>query len=260
MTAAAPTRRSRPNAYAPAAVGLGTVVAFFLIMELLVQTNVVTRFIVPPPSEILASFGRVIVEEHVFSRFVLTLTECLTAGVMLTVFGVAGGVLMHRFKLLQQACETWVAALASAPFVLMYPLFLVIFGRNAWTIIMMGFVSALPPVILKTVEGISGTRKVLVNVGRSFNLTGTQQFWKILFPAALPTIFVGIRLGLIFALINIVGVEFLINFGGLGQLINELAERYDLAGTYASICFVILVSVLFFMALEKAERWLRPVD
>ena len=83
---------------------------------------------------------------------------------------------------------------------------------------------------------------------------------KSCFPAALPTIFVGVRLGLIFALINIVGVEFLINYGGLGQLINDLAERYDLAGTYAAICFVILVSVLFFMALEKIERWLRPVD
>jgi NitT/TauT family transport system permease protein len=256
----APARRRAPRAYAPAAVGLGSLLAFFLIVELLIQIGVISRFIVPLPSEIIGSFYRVIVEEHVFSRFLFTATECLTAGVMLTVVGVAGGVLMHRFKLLQQACETWVAALASAPFVLMYPLFLVIFGRNAWTIIMMGFVAALPPVILKTIEGISGTRKVLVNVGRSFNLTGAQQFWKILFPAALPTIFVGIRLGLIFALINIVGVEFLINYGGLGQLINDLAERYDLAGTYAAICFVILVSVVFFMTLEKAERWLRPVD
>ncbi len=35
---------------------------------------------------------------------------------------------------------------------------------------------------------------------------------------------------MIFALINIVGVEFLINFGGLGQLVNELSERYDLPG------------------------------
>jgi len=260
MTFTAPTERSRSDSYAPQIVGVGTLVMFVLLMELLVQTGIINRFIVPPPSEIFASFGRVIVEEHVFSRFLLTLTECLTAGVMLTLFGVAGGVLMHRFKLLQQACETWVAAMASAPIVLMYPLFLVIFGRSAWTIIIMGFIAALPPVILKTIEGIAGTRKVLVNVGRSFNLTGTQQFWKILFPAALPTIFVGVRLGLIFALINIVGVEFLINFGGLGQLINELAERYDLAGTYAAICFVILVSVLFFMALEKAERWLRPGD
>jgi NitT/TauT family transport system permease protein len=260
VTAAAPARRARPGNFAAATVGLGALAAFLLAVEILIQIGVVNRFIVPPPSEIIGSFGRVIVEEHVFSRFLLTLTECLTAGVMLTVFGVAGGVVMHRFKLLQQACETWVAAMASAPIVLMYPLFLVIFGRNAWTIIMMGFFAALPPVILKTIEGIAGTRKVLVNVGRSFNLNATQHFWKILFPAALPTIFVGLRLGLIFALINIVGVEFLINFGGLGQLINELAERYDLAGTYAAICFVILVSIVFFMALEKAERWLRPVD
>ncbi len=258
MTAHA--KRATLGDYTPAVVGVGSLVAFFAIMEALVQSGLVSRFIVPPPSEIFGSFGRVIVEEHVFSRFVQTLTECLTAGVMLTIFGVAGGVLMNRFKLLQQACETWVAAMASAPIVLMYPLFLVIFGRSAWTIIMMGFVSALPPVILKTIEGISGTRQVLVNVGRSFNLTPPQQFWKILFPAALPTIFVGIRLGLIFALINIVGVEFLINYGGLGQLINDLAERYDLAGTYAAISFVIFVSVLFFMTLEKIERWLRPVD
>jgi ABC-type nitrate/sulfonate/bicarbonate transport system permease component len=70
--------------------------------------------------------------------------------------------------------------------------------------------------------------------------------------------FVGIRLGLIFALINIVGVEFLINFGGLGQLINELAERYDLPGTYAAICFVVLVSICFFAVTGRIERWLRP--
>ena len=112
--------------------------------------------------------------------------------------------------------------------------------------------------ILKTIEGLSGTRPVLINVGPELQAHAVAAFWKILFPAALPTIFVGVRLGMIFALINIVGVEFLINFGGLGQLINELAERYDLPGTYAAICFVILVSVLFFIVTERIERWLRP--
>jgi ABC-type nitrate/sulfonate/bicarbonate transport system permease component len=123
----------------------------------------------------------------------------------------------------------------------------------------MGFVAGLPPVILKTIEGLVTTRRVLVDVGRSFKLSRMQLFTKILLPAALPTIFVGVRLGLIFTLINVVGVEFLINFGGLGQLINELAERYDLAGTYAAICFVILVSICVFILMERLERWLRPV-
>jgi NitT/TauT family transport system permease protein len=157
------------------------------------------------------------------------------------------------------ATETWVAAFAAAPTVLLYPLFLVIFGRNATTIIMMGFVAGLAPVTLKTLEGLTSTRRVLINVGRSFNLTDSQMFWKILFPAALPTIFVGVRLGLIFALINIVGVEYLINFGGLGYLINELADRFDLAGTYAAITFVVLVSVIVFVSTEKAEQWLSRV-
>src|SRR6202140_542414 len=125
---------------------------------------------------------------------------------------------------------------------------------------MIGFAAGLPPVILKTLEGLAGTRQVLLNVGRSFKLTDSQQFWKILLPAALPSVFVGLKLGLIFAMINIVGVEFLINFGGLGQLINELAERYDLPGTYGAICFVVLVSICVFIIMERLERWLRPAD
>jgi ABC-type nitrate/sulfonate/bicarbonate transport system permease component len=224
----------------------------------LVRTGAINPFIVPLPSEVVLSFKRVIVDENILPRFMATCEEALVASVMLSVVGISLGVLLHRKRIVRLAIETWVAALASAPLVLMYPLFLVIFGRSAWTIIMIAFVSALPPVILKTLEGLSGTRRVLIDVGRSFKLTPSQLYWKILFPAALPAIFVGVRLGMIFALINIVGVEFLINFGGLGQLVNELSERYDLPGTYAAICFVILVSVLFFIGTERIERWLRP--
>ena len=260
MTDASAFPRSRDERLFPRLVGFASFVAALLLAELLIRVGMINRFIVPPPSAVIVALYRIIVSEDVFGRFLNTAGECLVAGVLLTLFGVAGGVLMHRFKLLQQACETWVAAMAAAPLVLLYPLFLVVFGRNVWTIIMMGLLSGLPPTILKTIEGMSATRKVLINVGRSFNLTAMQQFWKILFPAALPTIFVGVRLGLIFALINVVGTEFLINYGGLGALITDLAERYDLAGTYAAICFVILVSILFFVALETIERWLRPVD
>ena len=248
------------NRYLPAALGTGSLIAFVALVELLIRVGLINRFIVPMPSDIIAAFPRVIVEEHVLSRFLLTAAEAFSASILVTVFGVAGGVMLYRYQLLRRATETWVAAIAAAPLVLMYPLYLVIFGRSALTIVMMGFTAGLAPVILKTLEGLSATRRVLINVGRSFNLTSSQQFWKILFPAALPTIFVGLRLGLIFALINIVGVEFLINFGGLGQLINELAERYDLAGTYAAICFVILVSICVFFLTERLERWLRPVD
>ena len=63
------------------------------------------------------------------------------------------------------AYESWVASFAAAPLVLLYPLFLVIFGRNAATIVAMSFLSGLAPVVLKTKEGLDGTRRVLEREG-----------------------------------------------------------------------------------------------
>jgi NitT/TauT family transport system permease protein len=241
-------------------IGAISTLAVIAFVEMLIRVGIINRFIVPLPSEILAAIPRIVVEENVLHRFWQTAQEILWASLLLAGVGVSLGVLLYRFRLLRLACETWVGALAAAPIVLMYPLFLVIFGRSATTIVMIGFAAGLAPVILKTTEGLAGTRQVLLDVGRSFKLTPSQQFWKILLPAALPSIFVGLRLGLIFAMINIVGVEFLINFGGLGQLINELAERYDLPGTYGAICFVILASIAFFDVTARLERWLTPVE
>ncbi|HWV55646.1 ABC transporter permease, partial [Pseudorhodoplanes sp.] len=196
---------------APVLLGLGTLAAFIVLMQVLVVTGVLNKFIVPPPSDVARAFERVIVEEQIVERFMLTMRECISAAALLAIFGISIGTLLHKFNILRQATETWVAAAAAAPTVLMYPLFMVIFGRSATTIIMMGFVAGLPAVILKTIEGLSCTRHVLMNVGRSFKLSPWQIFWKIQLPSALPTIFTGFKLGLIFALINVVGVEFLIN-------------------------------------------------
>jgi NitT/TauT family transport system permease protein len=242
--------------YGPLLIGLGSLVVFFVFLEFAIQAGIINEFAVAPPSDIIAAFPRLFTEEEVGARFLDTAFEAVIACLLVALFGVSAGVLLYRVRILRLATETWVAAFAAAPTVLVYPLFLVIFGRNAVTIIMMGFIAGLAPVTLKTLEGLVTTRRVLINVGRSFKLTEWQMFWKVLFPAALPTIFVGIRLGLVFALINIVGVEFLINFGGLGALINELSERFDLAGTYAAICFVILVSIMVFVTTERVERWL----
>jgi ABC-type nitrate/sulfonate/bicarbonate transport system permease component len=250
---------SRLSASSPALAGFLSLIALSAAAEALIRADVVNRYVVPLPSQVLLAFPRIVAEENILGRFLTTAGEAAAAAALLIAIAIPLGVLLHRARILCAAVEGWIGAMAAAPLVLIYPLFLVIFGRNALTIVMIGFAAGLAPVILKTLEGLRATRSVLIAVGRSFRLSPSQQFWKVLFPSALPSIFTGLRLGLIFALINVVGVEFLINFGGLGQLINDLAERYDLAAMYASISFVILVSVVFFMGLERLERWLRPM-
>jgi len=244
---------------APGLVGLASLAGFILAVEALIRVGAINRYVVPLPSEVGAALPRIVAEEDVVGRFLTTAGEAAAASLLLAAVGIPLGVLLYRWRIVCVAVESWVGAMAAAPLVLVYPLFLVIFGRTALTIVAIGFVAGLAPVILNTLEGLRATRKVLIDMGRSFKLSHAQRFWKIELPSALPSIFTGLRLGLIFALINVVGVEFLINFGGLGQLINDLAERYDLPAMYATIGCVVLVSVLFFMGLERIERWLRPV-
>src|SRR5215211_8796294 len=80
----------------PAFVGIFALVAAIAVIELLIRVGVINRFIVPLPSQIAMRFERVIVEEGIPERFWLTLREAFWATVLLTVFGVGIGVLLHR--------------------------------------------------------------------------------------------------------------------------------------------------------------------
>ncbi len=245
------------NAILPYALGWASVIALGIVVEAMVRLDILSSYIIPPPLDILLSLGRVITEEEIPSRLIMTALEVLAAGTLMSVVGIPLGILLFESKVLRAAYLNWVAALASAPQIFLYPLFLVAFGRSMATIIAIGFLAGLPPIVLKTVEALSSVKPVLVNVGNSMGMTGPQMFTHVLIPASLPTIFTGVRLGLVFAQINVVGVEYLINYGGLGPLITHLAERYDLPGTYAAVLFVILISIVFFIVLEMIERWAR---
>src|SRR5262249_40159078 len=91
MTASAAKRR-----FFPAALGIGSLFVFVALLELLIRVGIINRFIVPMPSDIIAAFPRVIVEEHVLQRFLLTAGEAFSASILVTIVGIAGGVVLPR--------------------------------------------------------------------------------------------------------------------------------------------------------------------
>src|SRR2546430_1140208 len=96
-------------------IGIATLAVVIMAVELLIEWDYISRYIVPLPSQIVASFERIIREEDVLGRFLLTAGEGLAAGILLTIVGIGGGIVLYRFRVLRLACETWIAALASAP-------------------------------------------------------------------------------------------------------------------------------------------------
>ena len=114
------------------------------------------------------------------------------------------------------------------------------------------------PIVLNTLRGLVEVPRRLVDVGRAANCTSAQLFWKVQFPAAVPTVFTGIRLGIIYTLVNVIGIEFLINFGGLGNLVSATYDRFDIPGMYAAIVFIVLLSAVYFAVLGAVQTRIRP--
>ena len=243
----------------PLMAGAAALAGVLVVLQLAVGSRLISSFLVPAPVDVLASFGVLLAQEHLLQRFAVTGAEALAAALLAMMIGGAAGWALYRSPHARLAYTSWIIGLNAAPSLLLYPIFLVVVGRNAATIVILGTISALPPIVLKTCEGLGASKHVLLDVGRSFNLTRFQQFRLIQLPAALPTLFTGVRIGLINALITVVGVEFLTGHGGLGALIPDLADRFEIAAMYGAIVFVILVSACLQLGARRLERWLRPV-
>src|SRR3954469_23415319 len=238
--------------------GLFTLALLAALLEAIVDIGFVSPLILPPPSSLPAAFARLWREDLLLQPIAASLAQSLAATGLAALVGLPAGYLLWRRPLLGLAYEPWLGAAFAAPIILLYPLFLVIFGRGYATTIFVGFLSGVIPVILKTREGFLGVPAVLMDVGRSLHLGELQTVRKIAFPAAAPTIFTGLRLALIYALVNIIGLEFLIDFGGLGRGVSDLYFRYEIPAMYAPILLVLLLTLAMLQVLRRLERWLRP--
>lgn len=242
----------------PVLFGLLGLLTLALTLELAVSSGLIMELVVPRPSDAVLAFPPVQKEMDLFGNFLVTMGMTAAATAIAIAVAVPFGYFLYRNARYGIAYEGWLAAAFAAPTVLLYPLFLVIFGRTHATLIAMGFIPGAIPIAIQTRQGLLGVPATLLNVGRSFNVSDREMFWKIQLPSAVPTIFTGIRIGVMYTLVNIVAIEYLVDFGGLGRIVSEMYFRFDTPGTYASILTVIVVSIFFYWGFSRTEKWLRP--
>ena len=241
----------------PALAGLLCLALLLALVEFAVRADIIPRSVVARPSDAIA--GLVTANRADLSNgFLITFGMTATAMVLELLVALPLGYFLFRRRDFALAYSGWLAALFAAPVFLLYPLFMVIFGRNEITLIIMGFLPGVIPLIIQVEQGFRSVSSTLINVGRSFDVTAWQNFWKIMMPAAAPEIFTGFRLALIYTLINIIAIEYLVDIGGLGRIVADRYFRFDISGTYTAIIAVAAISMLLNWLIGRLERWVRP--
>ncbi|RDV04538.1 ABC transporter permease subunit [Undibacter mobilis] len=241
----------------PLLSALALLVAMLLALEWLVASGVVSPAVVARPSVAIAGIAKLQRDYDLFGAFRLTMTTTIVAILLELIVAIPFGYFLYRRRAYSIAYTGWLAALSAAPIFLLFPLFLVIFGRNVVTLIVMGFLPGVIPLILHVQDGFRSVKKTYLNVGESFGLSRSTIFWKIMVPAAAPTIFTGFRLALMYTLINIVAIEYLVDLGGLGRLVADRYFHFDIPATYGAIGAVTLVSVLLNWTIGVSEKLVR---
>ena len=222
----------------------------------------VSRILIAPPSEVLWQVGRILATWSDVPDFYLhawvTLLELLVAYALTASLGVLLGALFAGSKLIGDAFEPILLVLYAIPKIILYPLIVLVLGIGMVPKIVFGVMVGIFVVIFNTAAGVRQVEPSYLGLARSLGYSRRETFFKVVLPAAAPTILAGLRLGFGYTIIGIITGELLVVNAGLGFLIDWASFNYFTPQLYALIIITLGVGVIgngLFSVLER--RWVR---
>ncbi|MCP3892254.1 MAG: ABC transporter permease [Desulfobulbaceae bacterium] len=142
--------------------------------------------------------------------------------------------------------------IAWIPFVILF------FGIGEISAYVIVFIGAFSPIFTSTYEGAESVPLVIRNVAKSMEIKGIRYLWQIIFPASLPQIFTGIRMGVSMGWMSVIAAEMISGQSGLGYSIqlNRLNMQYDLMTV--DIVLIGLIGFLLFEGIVYLQRKILP--
>ena len=155
------------------------------------------------------------------------------------------GMLIGRVPLIRQLVDPTIQILRPVPVTAWLPLAMIIFGVGPRSAVFLVFLGAFYPMLVNTIFGVRSVEPRLFEAAAMLGCRGSAQFFRVVLPAALPSIFTGMRLGLGFAWVVIVVGEMTGVQTGLGAIIMEARE---LSRTEIVISGMIVIGVFGFLS------------
>jgi sulfonate transport system permease protein len=175
-----------------------------------------------------------------------------------SLLGVLLGVLMGVSRLLRAALDSLLTALYTVPKLALIPVFVTLFGFGDLPRIALIAVTVFFFVWISTMSAIMGVEDGYREAALSFGANKWQIFRHVLFPGALPQIFVGLRIAAGVAVLMLIGVELVLASDGLGALIEKGRTLFLPELTYVGIAFAALLGLSFTYLVRILGRVLLP--
>lgn len=175
-----------------------------------------------------------------------------------TIFGIALGLIMARFWVVDVALDTYITALYSIPSVALVPVLVLWFGFEITAKIAVVFLFTFFPIVINTQQGVKNVDNRLTEVGRAFRCSERQLWIHIVLPAAVPFIVTGLRLAIGRGLIGMVLADLYTAITGIGYLISRYASIYRTDAMFVPIAALGLLGITLTGLLRFVEKRVAP--
>src|SRR5207253_359792 len=155
--------------------------------------------------------------------------------VIASVLGIAVGFGMANSARFKQGLQPWISGFYATPTIALAPLFILWLGIGIWSKVLVVIFLVLFPVTINTEAGLRTTSDRLIEMLRSFGATPRQIFFKVSLPSAVPFILAGLKLGIGRGLIGVVVAELFGSRAGLGRLIAQSADAFNMPDLFAGV-------------------------
>jgi NitT/TauT family transport system permease protein len=218
----------------------------------------VPQYIIPTLSEIGDAFVNALARQDLVLHTAVTSFEVLVGFALGSLLGMAIGYVLGMSPTAEKVLSPYILALQIAPKVAFTPVFIIWFGLTVEAkmsvAVLVAILIVFFPVMVNVLGAVRAVDPAMINLARTFNATRWQIFWKIEFPASMPALFSGLRIGSTLAVIGVTVGELV---GGINRGLGFLLLSGETMGAplmFLAIIMLTLIGIVAYCAVILAER------
>jgi len=236
------------------ALSIASPLALLLLWEVLARIPSRLTHFVAPPSLVMVTVWQMALTGELWQHMGWSFLRVMLGFAAGALPGIAVGLMMGLIPTVRAALQPIVAATLPIPKTALLPWIILLLGVGESSRVTIIGIGVFFLVLVNTMAGVMGIDPIYLDVGRNFGARGWRFYRTIAFPGALPTIFAGLKLGLGTAYLLIVFAEQIGVREGVGYLIWQAYDTFDIERMFAGLLLTSLLGFLSMTALSALER------
>ena len=232
----------------------GLLLAFLLLWQVASVQGWVSASVLPPLGTIAEALWRGIAGGALLDDLAISLQRSGLAFAAAVGLGIPLGLLMGQLRPVERALDPILQLFRQTSALALYPVFILLLGLGEASKVFVIFWATLFPILLATIGGVKEVDGKLIEMARSYGASRATVFRRVVLPASVPQIFVGLRLSATTALLLLIAAEMIGANRGLGFQVMNAQYNFQVPLMWAAIILLALLGLVANAVLVLLQR------